>query len=55
MFGYPSIEAYYEDASPCHKLKKIGIPVLCLNSLDDAFSPNHGKFYFLFSYDDALD
>ncbi|XP_058030335.1 phospholipase ABHD3 isoform X1 [Ahaetulla prasina] len=41
MFGYPSIEAYYEDASPCHKLKKIGIPVLCLNSLDDAFSPNH--------------
>ncbi|KAG8133516.1 hypothetical protein E2320_011292, partial [Naja naja] len=42
MFGYPSVEAYYEDASPCHKLKKIGIPVLCLNSLDDAFSPNHG-------------
>ncbi|XP_026555100.1 phospholipase ABHD3 isoform X1 [Pseudonaja textilis] len=41
MFGYPSVEAYYEDASPCHKLKKIGIPVLCLNSLDDAFSPNH--------------
>ncbi|KAL7984365.1 hypothetical protein Chor_002935 [Crotalus horridus] len=55
MFGYPSVEAYYEDASPCHKLKKIGIPVLCLNSLDDVFSPNHGKFYFLFSYDDALD
>ncbi|XP_070603720.1 phospholipase ABHD3 [Erythrolamprus reginae] len=41
MFGYPSVEAYYEDASPCHKLKKIGIPVLCLNSLDDVFSPNH--------------
>ncbi|XP_063155242.1 phospholipase ABHD3 isoform X2 [Candoia aspera] len=41
MFGYPTIEDYYEDASPCHKLKKIGIPVLCLNSLDDAFSPNH--------------
>ncbi|XP_032079118.1 phospholipase ABHD3 [Thamnophis elegans] len=41
MFGYPSVEAYYEDASPCHKLKKIGIPVLCLNSLDDAFSPDH--------------
>ncbi|KAM6455894.1 LOW QUALITY PROTEIN: phospholipase ABHD3 [Liasis olivaceus] len=41
VFGYPTVEDYYEDASPCHKLMKIGIPVLCLNSLDDAFSPDH--------------
>ncbi|XP_034982344.1 phospholipase ABHD3 [Zootoca vivipara] len=41
MFGYPTIEDYYADASPCHRLKRIGIPVLCLNAMDDVFSPNH--------------
>uniref|UniRef100_A0A8C0GD66 Abhydrolase domain containing 3, phospholipase n=1 Tax=Chelonoidis abingdonii TaxID=106734 RepID=A0A8C0GD66_CHEAB len=41
MFGYRTIDDYYVDASPCHKLKSIGIPVLCLNSLDDVFSPGH--------------
>ncbi|XP_044280187.1 phospholipase ABHD3 [Varanus komodoensis] len=41
MFGYSTIDDYYADASPCHRLKRIGIPVLCLNSLDDVFSPNH--------------
>lgn len=43
MFGYPTIEDYYEDASPYHKLKSVGIPLLCLNSVDDVFSPGHGK------------
>ncbi|XP_033010913.1 phospholipase ABHD3 [Lacerta agilis] len=41
MFGYPTIEDYYADASPCRRLKRIGIPVLCLNAMDDVFSPNH--------------
>ncbi|NXA78673.1 ABHD3 Phospholipase, partial [Thryothorus ludovicianus] len=41
MFGYRSVDDYYEDASPCLKLKSIGIPVLCLNSVDDVFSPAH--------------
>ncbi|XP_039378235.1 phospholipase ABHD3 isoform X3 [Mauremys reevesii] len=41
MFGYRTIDDYYVDASPCRKLKSIGIPVLCLNSLDDVFSPGH--------------
>ncbi|XP_030068683.1 phospholipase ABHD3 [Microcaecilia unicolor] len=41
MFGYPSIDDYYKDASPCYKLKSVEIPVLCLNALDDAFSPGH--------------
>nr|XP_060631139.1 phospholipase ABHD3 isoform X2 [Anolis sagrei ordinatus] len=41
MFGYPTLEDYYADASPYKRLKRIGIPVLCLNSLDDVFSPNH--------------
>ncbi|XP_061452751.1 phospholipase ABHD3 [Rhineura floridana] len=41
MFGYPTIDDYYADASPCHRLKRIGIPVLCLNAMDDVFSPNN--------------
>ncbi|KAJ6662146.1 hypothetical protein lerEdw1_012611 [Lerista edwardsae] len=27
MFGYPTIDDYYADASPCRRLKRIGIPV----------------------------
>ena len=50
MFGYRTIDDYYEDASPCHKLKSVGIPVLCLNSVDDVFSPGHGKFWLLKIY-----
>ncbi|XP_038248746.1 phospholipase ABHD3 isoform X2 [Dermochelys coriacea] len=41
MFGYRTVDDYYVDASPYCKLKSIGIPVLCLNSLDDVFSPGH--------------
>ncbi|XP_038665135.1 phospholipase ABHD3 isoform X2 [Scyliorhinus canicula] len=41
MFGYKTIADYYRDASPNHKLKSIEIPVLCLNALDDVFSPGH--------------
>lgn len=49
MFGYPTIDDYYADASPCRRLKRIGIPILCLNSMDDVFSPNHGKLiHFVF-------
>lgn len=50
MFGYRTIDDYYEDASPCRKLKSVGIPVLCLNSVDDVFSPGHGKFRLLKIY-----
>ncbi|XP_053427374.1 phospholipase ABHD3 isoform X2 [Nycticebus coucang] len=41
MFGYPTIDDYYTDASPNHRLKSVAIPVLCLNSVDDVFSPSH--------------
>ncbi|XP_074057628.1 phospholipase ABHD3 [Macrotis lagotis] len=41
MFGYRSIDDYYSDASPNRRLKSVGIPVLCLNSEDDVFSPRH--------------
>ncbi|XP_059806675.1 phospholipase ABHD3 isoform X2 [Hypanus sabinus] len=39
MFGYKTNVDYYRDASPSHKLKSIEVPVLCLNALDDVFSP----------------
>ncbi|XP_042636187.1 phospholipase ABHD3 [Orycteropus afer afer] len=41
MFGYRTIDDYYTDASPNRRLKSVGIPVLCLNSVDDVFSPSH--------------
>ncbi|MBN3310957.1 ABHD3 Phospholipase, partial [Amia calva] len=41
MFGYPTNDEYYRDASPCHKLKSVQIPMLCLNAADDVFSPSH--------------
>lgn len=43
MFGYRTIDDYYTDASPNRRLKSVGIPVLCLNAVDDVFSPSHGK------------
>ncbi|XP_073705115.1 phospholipase ABHD3 [Garra rufa] len=41
MFGYPSNDDYYLDASPIHKIKSVQVPMLCLNAADDVFSPNH--------------
>ncbi|XP_051555209.1 phospholipase ABHD3-like [Myxocyprinus asiaticus] len=41
MFGYPTNEDYYLDASPSHKIKSVQVPMLCLNAADDVFSPNH--------------
>ncbi|KAF4088669.1 hypothetical protein AMELA_G00057540 [Ameiurus melas] len=41
MFGYPTNDDYYRDASPIYKLKSVQVPMLCLNAADDVFSPNH--------------
>ncbi|XP_067385501.1 phospholipase ABHD3 isoform X2 [Channa argus] len=41
MFGYPTNDDYYRDASPVHKLKSVQVPMLCLNAADDVFSPSH--------------
>lgn len=43
MFGYPTNDDYYHDASPVHKLKSVQVPMLCLNAADDVFSPFHGE------------
>ncbi|KAJ3594595.1 hypothetical protein NHX12_003902 [Muraenolepis orangiensis] len=41
MFGYPTNDDYYHDASPVHRLKSVQVPMLCLNAADDVFSPSH--------------
>lgn len=43
MFGYPTNDDYYHDASPVHRLKSVQVPMLCLNAADDVFSPSHGE------------
>ncbi|ORX62721.1 AB-hydrolase YheT [Hesseltinella vesiculosa] len=35
MFDYPSVDAYYEDASSDQRIGNVRIPLLCLNALDD--------------------
>ncbi|WKY09881.1 hypothetical protein Q1695_002329 [Nippostrongylus brasiliensis] len=42
LFGYDSVDHYYDHAAPNKKVKKIPIPTLCLNADDDCFSPYDG-------------
>jgi len=37
MFEYPSLSAYYEDASCSRVMNSIRTPLLCINALDDPF------------------
>ncbi|VDM65718.1 unnamed protein product [Strongylus vulgaris] len=39
LFGYESVDHYYEHAAPNKKVHKIPVPTLCLNADDDCFSP----------------
>lgn len=41
IFGYPSLEAYYREATLHDKMHHIDVPLLCLNAADDPFSPAH--------------
>ncbi|XP_039261016.2 phospholipase ABHD3-like [Styela clava] len=43
LFGYTSAEEYYADCILCErKLKSVKVPLLCVGSNDDMFSPEHG-------------
>ncbi|KAI8074177.1 Alpha/Beta hydrolase protein [Gongronella butleri] len=35
MFDYPSVDAYYKDASSTQRICNVKVPLLCLNALDD--------------------
>jgi abhydrolase domain-containing protein 1/3 len=43
MFGYPSCDDYYHDATLHNKIHALRVPVLVLSAEDDPFSPSHGK------------
>ncbi|VDK36281.1 unnamed protein product [Dibothriocephalus latus] len=39
MFGFSSVEEYYNQASPALKLDTIKVPLLCFAAADDPFVP----------------
>ncbi|VDN16939.1 unnamed protein product [Dibothriocephalus latus] len=39
MFGYSSVEEYYNQASPASKLDTVKVPLLCFVAADDPFVP----------------
>ncbi|CAI5475257.1 unnamed protein product [Closterium sp. Yama58-4] len=44
-FGYPSVDAYYRDASSCRSIKDVRLPLLCVQALDDPIAPAQGIPY----------
>lgn len=39
VFGYPTVEDYYKDATLKTRVHQLARPVLCLNAADDPFAP----------------
>lgn len=39
MGGYDTVNDYYRDASSSVKIKKVRVPLLCFNAMDDPISP----------------
>ncbi|GJP54053.1 hypothetical protein CLOM_g13169 [Closterium sp. NIES-68] len=44
-FGYPSVDAYYYDASSCRSIPNVRLPLLCVQALDDPIAPADGIPY----------
>ncbi|CAI7800401.1 unnamed protein product [Closterium sp. NIES-53] len=44
-FGYPTVDAYYSDASSCRSIKDVRLPLLCVQALDDPIAPADGIPY----------
>jgi len=42
MFGYQSVEEYYEDASTHDAVARISLPTLCISALDDPIALSDG-------------
>ena len=42
MFGYSTVEEYYNDATSNKHVVNVGVPLLCLNAEDDPFAPLSG-------------
>ena len=42
-FGFPSVDAYYADASADQRVKDIGVPLLVLNAADDPIAQYNMK------------
>ncbi|EDV22574.1 uncharacterized protein TRIADDRAFT_58948 [Trichoplax adhaerens] len=42
LFGYPDLTTYYKLASPGIRMDKIKTPLVCINAIDDPFSPIAG-------------
>ena len=42
-FGFPSVDAYYADASADQRVKGIGVPLLIMNAADDPIAQYNVK------------
>ena len=50
MYGFESMEEFWERNNPIRDVDDISVPVLCINSLDDPFYAESGIPYDIFKY-----
>jgi len=54
VWGYKSVEDYYEDASSRKNIHKVRCPLLCVNAADDPLAAMEGLPYHEFSKNENL-